>query len=535
MTSRDLKQLPLLLALAALLLGAAAPLGNAPFNWPLASMLSMAGLFGLLELKSTAKSAFITGWAYGIGCFSVGISWVHVSIDSYGGLPLAVSLLLMLLLCAYLALFPALACLLWRWLSINRNQLISALLFAACWVLAEFARGKLLTGFPWLALGYSGTSSWLAGWAPIFGVEGLSFIIALSAALLILLSRRATLLPALLGLSLLAGGTTLVRQLKFVETTGETAKTALVQGNAPLMLKWAPEQFWPILDKYQSLSRPYYDHDFLIWPEAAIPSVELVAHEQIKLLDKALRFNNTALISGIIDYRLSTEKYFNSLIVLGVYDPSAPEKGYLYGNSNRYSKHHLLPIGEFVPLEAFLRPLAPLFNLPNSSFSRGNYRQTNLLANGWRFAPAICYEILFPEQVRHNVHNNTDFILTVSNDTWFGDSIGPHQHLEIAKMRALELQRPVLRATNDGITTVIDIDGRELSTLPQFTDGVLSVEVDRYRGMTPFNQWGHWPVFLTCNLLVLLAALTKRRPQSPQQASGSKPVRSSSERIEPKL
>ena len=317
-----------------------------------------------------------------MGAFGVGISWVHVSIDSYGGLPLPISILLMLLLCAYLSLFPGLASLLWRWLSLGRRDRIAIPLFAACWVLGEFARGSALTGFPWLALGYSGASDWLGGWAPLIGVEGISFIIVLSGALLILVANRETLLPAALGILSIAAATWQVNQLSYVETTGETAKTALVQGNVPLMLKWSPEQFWPILDKYQNLSRPYYDSDFLIWPEAAIPSVELVAQEQIQLLDKALTFNDTALISGVIDYRLEQDKYFNSLIVLGIYDAEQPDQHYFYGNRNRYSKHHLLPIGEFVPLEDLLRPLAPLFNLPNSSFSRGAYRQSNLVANG---------------------------------------------------------------------------------------------------------------------------------------------------------
>lgn len=523
-----------IVALAALLLGAAAPLGNAPFNWPLASVLSIAGLFGLLSIRPHAKSTFATGWLYAMGCFSVGVSWVHVPIDTYGGLPLAVSFLLMLLLCAYLALFPAIACLLWHWLSQNRNTAFAALLFPSCWVLGEFARGKALTGFPWLALGYSGSSDWFAGWAPLVGVEGLSFIMALTAVLILLAIRQTNRPPVLLALLTVIGATWQVNQLRFVETTGETAQMALVQGNAPLMLKWSPEQFWPILDKYQNLSRPYYDHDIVIWPEAAIPSVELVAHEQILQLNNALTFNNSALISGIIDYQLEADRYFNSLIVLGVYNAAQPEQTYFYGNRNRYSKHHLLPIGEFVPFEALLRPLAPLFNLPNSSFSRGAYRQANLIANGWRFAPAICYEIVFPEQVRQSVNNTTDFILTVSNDTWFGHSIGPHQHLEIAKMRALELQRPVVRATNDGITTVIDVDGNEIDTLPQFTEGVLSVEVNRYRGMTPFSQWGHWPILLLCSALGLLAVLLKRKPQSPQAPTPTKPAYSSKGPIEPR-
>lgn len=520
-------------SLGALLLGAAAPLANAPFNWPFAAVLSMAGLYGLISISKTGWRAFLAGWFYGLGCFGVGISWVHVSIDRYGGLPLVVSLLLLFVLCAYLALFPAIACFLWRRLTAKQNGLFAVLLFAGCWALAEMARGEALTGFPWLALGYSDTAGLFSGWAAIVGVEGISYLLALCAALLILLPNRKTILPAAISLALVFAASLQLNDIRFAERTGDTAKTALVQGNVPLMLKWEPEQFWPVLDKYQSLTRPYYDHDFIIWPEAAIPSVELVAQEHIVQMDKALKHNETALISGVIDYRLDTDNYFNTLIVMGVYDQDVPEKGYFYGNNNRYSKHHLLPIGEYVPFEELLRPIAPLFNLPHSSFSAGAYRQSNLVANGWRFAPAICYEILFPDQVRKSINNNTDFILTVSNDTWFGDSIGPHQHLEIAKMRALELQRPVIRATNDGITTVIDIDGEEIDTLPQFTEGVLSVEVARYRGLTPFSQWGHWPVLVLSALSLLIAvvmAIKSRLPNKSGKAEKSEPGR-----VEPRL
>jgi apolipoprotein N-acyltransferase len=197
--------------------------------------------------------------------------------------------------------------------------------------------------------------------------------------------------------------------------------------------------------------------------------------------------------------------------VLGKRHTDSTDGDYFYGHGNRYSKHHLLPIGEFVPLEGLLRKLAPIFDLPMSSFTRGAYVQPNLVANSYHLLPAICFEIAFPAQITANMTGATQLLLTVSNDAWFGDSIGPHQHLQIAQMRALEFGRPVLRATNNGVTATIDASGNISATVPQFTEAVLKDELRLSTGTTPYSRIGDKPLWLICGFLLFLFSIIKWR------------------------
>jgi len=198
---------------------------------------------------------------------------------------------------------------------------------------------------------------------------------------------------------------------------------------------------------------------------------------------------------------------------LGKQTADANSGHYFHGHANRFSKHHLLPIGEFVPFESFLRQLAPIFDLPMSSFNRGSYVQPNLTANGFHLLPAICFEIAFPAQIRANLTSETQLLLTVSNDAWFGDSIGPHQHLQIARMRALEFGLPLLRATNNGITATIDANGQIRQRAPQFTEAILSDQLLLTDAATLYQQMGNLPVFSFSTLLLLLAVFRCYHPR----------------------
>ena len=499
------------MTIAAAIFGAAIPLAYAPYEHASVAILSIAGFYIALQLSSSWCMAAWLGFVFGFSQFATGLNWIHVSIDTFGGLPLPASLLIMLLLCCYLALFPALVGWLWYRLCKHKPGWIGALVFPSLWLFSELLRATFFTGFPWLALGYSQTSSWLFAWAPVIGVQGIGWLVAFVGVSLGQISRPKRLwwiAPALVIVALL---TYKAQELRFVDFTGNSAKVALVQGNVSQILKWAPEQQWPTMRHYEDMSRPYYGYDLIIWPEAAIPAIELAAQDYLQNIDKALSWQGSALITGIIDYQPDSRRYFNNLITLGRLKSVGNDASYHYGHSNRYSKHHLLPIGEFVPFQEWLRPIAPLFNLPMSSFSEGDYRQPNLEANGWLLTPALCYEILFSEQVRENTQDTTDFILTVSNDAWFGNSIGPHQHLEIARMRAKELGRPVLRGTNNGLTAVIDADGSLVAQIPQFEATVLTAEVNQYRGRTPFADHGHWPLLFWCLFTVAVSFLIRRR------------------------
>ncbi|WP_084644033.1 apolipoprotein N-acyltransferase [Ferrimonas futtsuensis] len=495
MLSRPSSKLRLMMAL---LCGALSPFAFAPYHFSPVLLPALMGLLWLSEAQ-TAKRSALLGWSFGFGLFAHGIAWVHVSIDNFGGLPLPVSLLLMTLLASYLALFPALTLgLLGRfWPEASGRRVLA---FSALWLLTEWLRGKLLTGFPWLWLGYSQVEGPLAPLASSLGALGLGWLIALLAGALLMLLRRRwlwLLAPASTALAL-----TLLPTLNTIERSGETFSVALVQGNIPQSLKWEPEQLWPTLLKYQDLSRPHMDADLVVWPEAAVPAPEMMVDDFLNSFDHAAAFRGTHVITGIISADSVTREFFNSLLVLG--DDDGPRR-HQPGDDNRYHKSHLLPIGEFVPLESVLRPLAPLFNLPMSSFTRGDRVQQNLRAGELNLAPAICYEIAFPEQLRANITDDTDLLLTVSNDAWFGHSTGPLQHMEIARMRSMELGKPLLRVTNNGVTAIVDELGRMQAKLPQFEEGVLTGDVALVQGSTVFGRYGQNSAWLLA-LLALVGA-----------------------------
>lgn len=482
----------------------------APFNlWPIAIFSLVAACY--VTDKQSTRSAAKYGFAFGFGWFALGISWVHVSIAQFGGLPLPVSLLLMGLLCAYLAIYPALAFAFAARFSQSAWQRITLLIVG--FAITEFLRGKLLTGFPWLSFGYAFTDSPLNIFAPLIGEFGLT-LLAVFLASSIYYSIKAK--QVSFSLSALVALLCLYLTSSFTASTSYSDKrisTLLVQGNIQQSLRWEPEQFWPTMSKYRDMTRiEWSETDLVVWPEAAIPEIEDMAAPFLEGLDKAAAFNNTAVITGIPDYQFDTKAVYNTLIVLGKKYPDSSEGHYNYLHSNRYQKHQLLPIGEFVPFEDILRPLAPLFNLAMSSFSRGERVQNNLIANGLHILPAICYEIVFSNLVRDNFTEQSDILFTVSNDAWFGDSHGPHQHMQIARMRALELQRPLIRVTNNGITGVYDPISKTEQTIPQFEANVLKAKVQLINGFSPFSKYGHSPIWILVSLLTLtvLANNTKR-------------------------
>lgn len=493
---RQLVAVPAARAALALLLGLLMTFAYAPFSQGWLAPILVALWLLLLIRSHTAKQAMAVGFSFGFGWFGAGISWVFVSIDQFGGLPLPFSILLMVILWAYLALYPMLASWLWfksrRWLSG-----LSLLALPLIWLVTEFLRGWVMTGFPWLSLGYSQTTSVLGQLAPHLGEIGITVAVLVSS-----IGFAYTLLRKHIGWLLLPmtiyASAWYAPSLNPMQTTGEHVNVALVQGNIELDLKWDPARQWHHLRTYEALTEPYLeDYDLIVWPESAVTIIEDRASSALRAIDERAREQNAALITGIIDWQVSRNHpqgaYFNSVVVLG---EQANPYGYYYGNDNRYEKHQLLPIGEFVPFESVLRPLAPLFNLPMSSFSRGAYTQPNLDANGWQIAANICYEVAFPRQIRANVTDDTQLLLTVSNDSWFGDSHGPHQHMEIARMRAMELGRPMLRSTNSGITALVDERGRMIQQVDPFIPAVASGRVAIVEGRTGYYRFGDVPAWL---------------------------------------
>jgi apolipoprotein N-acyltransferase len=485
------------------LAGALLPLGFAPFgSWPLVP-LSLWLLFRLARGRSAASAGRL-GYVYGLGYFGVGVSWVQICIHDFGLPSYAFSGGMTLLFIAFLASFPALALLLARTLT-HSPQLLGWLAWPACWTGFEWLRSFVLTGFPWLSLGYSQTDGPLGGLAPIIGVYGIGLLLVLMA------GRLATFTPSFRGsistLATIALPLLVAWQLgavAFTHATGQTLKVSLVQGNIGQSQKWEPRQRQATLDLYRDLSLPEIGRDVVLWPETAIPAFQVQVEDYIRALQAAAEPAGTTLMVSMPYLSRDAESYFNSIIALG------PEP-------ETYFKQHLVPMGEYLPFNAWLRPWLTFLNIPMSSFTPGPRDQTPIRARGVRLGVTICYEDVFPEQLNRDLPE-AGLLVNVSNDAWFGDSLAPHQHLQIARMRSLETGRWLLRATNTGISAIIGPDGRVVDALPQFRAGVLRGEVEARQGATPFVRFGRWPVLLAA-LLMGLAARWLSRPQAIQASS----------------
>ena len=489
-----------------LLLGLSLTLAYAPFSYWFVLPISFS-LF-LWEL-SRSETPFKTGFAFGFGWFGAGVSWVHVSIADFGGIPLIASIFMMASLAAYLALYPAL-------FSFLSKKYIHThywpLAMPVIWLTTEWLRGSLFTGFPWLSIGYSQLDSPLSGWIPILGETGLSaLIVLLCASVSFSITHRRYATPAIIIVVLVVSGLVLNQQ-HWTTRTEKTVRVSLVQGNIQQEMRWVPEQEQPTMQKYWDMTAEHWDSDIVIWPEAAIPKLEPFAIDYLLRLDQKAIETDTGLITGIVNYHTDTREAYNTMLGIGVRHAGDTRPQYQYEHSNRYIKNHLVPLGEFVPLERMIRELAPIFDLPMSSFTRGDYQQTNLIAKDMQFVSALCYEILFPHQIRTNINDQTQFIITLSNDAWFGRSHGPAQHLQIAQMRAKEFGLPVLRATNNGFTAIVDESGSIQLQIPQFQAAVLTDNVATVEGSTPYRDFGDlWSWLLA--VLALTWTLYAQRKQ----------------------
>lgn len=486
--------------LLSILAGALAPLSLAPFNYWYLGGVSVALLFALLHQCSPRAGGWL-GWCYGLGFFGSGVSWVFVSIHEHGNAPFLLAVALTALFVAALALLFAAQ--LWLYTRLFRN-LIG---FCALWVLFEWLRSWLFTGFPWLYLGYGLIDTPLAVFAPLGGVWLLSLYLVVSSTLLVVFFQRlkhplqAATILILLSLPWVAINQ---QQIPSNWTTplGEPLKVMVVQANIPQQLKWRPSELESILQTYVDLSQDSDKVDLLIWPETAIPSFYRTAKTMLSPLTTHLDNNNTALISGIPSIYRDPEapkgrRYTNSLTLFS-------------GGSGSYDKQRLVPFGEYVPLERQLRGLIDFFDLPMSEFSLGAPNQPLLQAANSQIAPFICYEIAYPELVRTQ-SLQSDLLLTVSNDTWFGHSSAQAQHLQIARMRALETGRWLIRSTNNGISALIAPDGKISATIPPYEQAVMTGEVYQMQGHTPYQNWGNKPLQIAIGLLLVIGLFAAPR------------------------
>lgn len=499
--------------LLALAFGAVGTLAFSPFDlWPFA-LISLTGL-QLLIVNQPVKRAALIGFIWSLGLFCFGVHWIYVSMQHFGGMPIVLSCAMVLLLSAYMSLYPMLfsAVLARFWPQVSLTRLL--LVAPALWQVTEFLRGWVMTGFPWLQFGYSQIDGPLKGIAPIAGIETITYLLMLITGFIVYGLSQRKLVPIIIAAVILFLPYPLQKVQWFETQDSRNVKVVLVQGNIPQSLKWRPEQLEPTLKTYVELTKPYFDNSqIIIWPEVAIPDLERNQQPFLALLDSVTRSQGSTLLTGIIDIRVNQtqREFFNSLIVLGDKTP------YQYQDNNRYQKHHLVIFGEYVPFESLLRPLAGFFDLPMSSMSSGPAVQPGILAAGYRFTNAICYEVILGRQMRNNLQPDTDFLLTISNDAWFGNSIGPWQHFQMARMRALELGRPLLRATNNGVTAAIDANGSIIAEIPQFESKALQVSLSPTTGQTPYARFGYLPLWLLTGLTLSCAFILRLRNKSSTQ------------------
>lgn len=501
------------------------PLSMAPFDfWPLA-LASAALLFFVLQRAGarSAQSIAGLGFAFGLGKYGLGASWVYVSIHEHGGASVVLAGSLVALFVAFLALFPTTQ--LWLYGRLREpvpgGAARNGVLFVALWVLWEWALTWFLSGFPWLFAGSGQLGSPLAGFGPVGGVLLMSLVTVLAGVLLALTvlawqqgarRERSLWLPALaLGL-IFASGAALERVSWTAPGAMRTA--ALVQGNIAQATKWQPEQRNVILQKMQRLSAPHWGVDLMLWPEASITLYEHQAGAYLERWGERGRAAGTTLVLGLPGVE--------ALPAVG------DEPAYTFSNraiavgagSGRYRKRRLVPFGEYVPLEGLLRGLISFFDLPMSHASPGPDAQPLLQVGAERAAMAICYEVAYPALVQSDMP--ADVLLTISNDAWFGRSTGPEQHRQLAQLRALELGRWLLRATNTGYTVIVDHRGRVTQTLPRFEAGVLTGPYQLRQGLTPFARVGHGPVLLAIVLALVLVVFLRARFR-PASAESPKP------------
>ena len=470
--------------------GLLAVLGFAPFGvYPL-TVFSLIILFTQWLNAENARDAAKIGWVFGLGLIGAGIGWIYIALHDYGDMPFILASLGTALFAAFLALFPAAVG--YVQAKLNAPAWIRlTLVMPALWVLSEWIRGLIFTGFPWLTFGYSQVAaSPLTGYAPLLGVFGVSLVLAVSAGLFSLLwlarwSRQGKIAGVILTILWIVGVT--LREVEWTQPQGEPIKVALAQGNIPQEMKFRDETLIGTLETYRKLIQQS-DARLIVLPETALPlQRQEVPENYAAILREHARKNGGDIIIGAFEGEQGL--YYNSVFTLGT------------AASQSYRKNHLVPLGEFIPLRPVLGWLInEVLNIPMGDLARGGIAQLPLNVAGQKIAVNICYEDAFGEEIIRALPEAT-LLVNVSNDAWYGNSHAAAQHNQLSQMRALETGRMVLRATNTGVTSIIGRSGHILQMLPQHEEGLLTGQVQGYVGSTPYVRWGN------AMMLVMLGAM----------------------------
>ncbi|UOA09577.1 apolipoprotein N-acyltransferase [Methylobacter sp. S3L5C] len=468
-------------------------LAFSPFNYAYLAPLALGLLFTSWQ-NVTPKRALLRGYLFGLGSFGLGVSWVYISIHDFGGADSLSAGLLTCLFCSFWALFPALAGYLSvKILPVNKG-LVSVIVMPVIWLLVEYLRGCLvLNGFPWLQIAYSQLATPLAGYIPIVGVYGTGFLTALTAAALVAMlqsKKHRLLLTAVLAALWITGS--VLQTIKWTDAIGEPIRVSLIQGNITQDKKWRPENKLGTLQYYKTMTEVHWDSDVIVWPETSIPAYLSEVNEWFLLpLSKAARQHHTDLIVSLPAHGDSTAEKYNAVMTLGK-------------ETGMYRKKHLLPFGEYLPWQPVSGFILNSLGIKLGNFTPGSIDQPLLKAGGYAFITSICYEDAFGDAGLINLAAAA-YLVNVTNDGWFGDSIEPHQHLQIARMRAMETGRFMLRSTNTGVTAIIAPNGKIISQAPVFKEAVLTDWITPMHGMTPYARLGDQPVIIA--LIILLFCL----------------------------
>jgi apolipoprotein N-acyltransferase len=474
----------------ALTLGALAVTGYAPIYLYPAPIVTLAGLFYLWHKAESPGQSLRIGYAYGLGMFGAGVSWIYISLHVFGEMPMPLAALATATLCAFLSIFPAMA----GWVSAHYGRL-RLLAMPASWVLMEWVLNWIFTGFPWMTLGNSQVPySPLAGFAPIFGVFGVSLAASVFAAVITTLIISTNRRPIIIAIVTLWASGSLLKQVEWTTATGKPISVSLLQGNISQDLKWQPEEVQRTLATYLHLAEQH-PAQLVVLPETSLPLLlEQVPAEYRAALVKA---GGGEVLAGLVESQGS--RYFNSMASFGS------------GKTQIYRKDHLVPFGEFIPLKSALGWIYnDLLHIPLSDLTSGGTHQRPLDLAGQKVAVNICYEDVFGEEIIRQLPEAT-LLVNASNDAWYGNSFAAHQHMQMSQVRALETGRMMLRATNTGATAIINPHGEVIAEAPHFTTAALTGEAQGYVGATPYVRLGNWPVISLIFLMLGVLWLRKKK------------------------
>ena len=487
----------LLLAAAA---GAATAFAFAPFGIFALAVLGPALLFMLWE-EATPREAARSGFLFGAALFGAGTWWIYTAIHDFGQAPVWLAAFLMIGLLAIKGAYYALLGWIVTRIARDASTLRALLLLPAAWVLMEALRGWLFTGFPWLELGYAHSDSPLAALAPVGGIHLVTVANVVTAGALVVLLRGAWRDRAIAFAAVLAfwGGGFLLADREWTTPAGDKLDIALLQGAIPQDEKWLVENRLATLERYRRLHREALGARIIVWPESAIP---MLAHEATVFLEsirQESRARHSDVMIGLLQFDFDTAEIRN-----GLYSMGGAGDGWYY-------KRQLVPFGEFFPVPAFVRRWMRLMSLPYYDMTPGSDDQPTLAAGGQRLAATICYEDAYGGDQLANLGEAT-LLVNVTNNAWFGDSAAPHQQLQMARFRAREAGRWLMRSTSNGVTAVIGPDGAVAARAPQFVPAVLKSTVQPRTGLTPYAGVGDWPVLTLAFLLVAAALIAGHHP-----------------------